>query len=114
MAESYTCVLCDLETYLCPRTVLVKRQDKRVTFSSEVQARVRSSTREPLTTRAVCTGAGVGLSSNGGLRESALGAQRRAATQACVPCRAGRVRVIPRLSSEATSSPTPLPEPFKN
>ena len=43
-------VLCDLETYLCPRAVLVKRQDKREAFSSEAQARVRGSTRQPLTT----------------------------------------------------------------
>jgi len=46
-AETHPSVFCDLETYRCPRTVLVKRQDKRATFSSEVPARGRSSTREP-------------------------------------------------------------------
>ena len=52
-AETNRAVFCDLETYLCPRTVLVKRQDKRDTFSSEGQARVRSSTRQAWTTFAV-------------------------------------------------------------
>ena len=33
-AETKWAVFCDLETYLCPRTVLVKRQDKRYTLSS--------------------------------------------------------------------------------
>jgi len=84
MAGNSTFVLCALETSLCPRTVLCKRQEKRATFSSEVQARMRSSTRAPLTTRAVCAGAGVGVSSHGGLRESALGAQRRSTTQSCI------------------------------
>jgi hypothetical protein len=52
-AETNRAVFCDLETYLCPRTVLVKRQDKRYTLSSEGQARVRSSTRQAWTTFAV-------------------------------------------------------------
>ena len=46
-AGSAPCVLCDRETSRCPRPVLVKRQDKRETFSSEGQARGRSSTRAP-------------------------------------------------------------------
>jgi hypothetical protein len=61
MAESSKYVLCDLETYWCPRTVLFKRRDTRETFPSEVQARVRSSTRKLLTSFAVSVGAGVGV-----------------------------------------------------
>jgi len=34
IAETAKPVFCDLETYLCPRTVLFKQQDKRETFSS--------------------------------------------------------------------------------
>jgi len=34
-AETTQAVFCDLETYLCPRTVLVKKEDERHTFSSE-------------------------------------------------------------------------------
>ena len=34
-AETNQSVFCALETSLCPRTVLGKRQDKRHTFSSE-------------------------------------------------------------------------------
>jgi len=34
-AASHPSGCCDLETYRCPRTVLVKHQDKRYTFSSE-------------------------------------------------------------------------------
>ena len=52
-AETKRPVFCDLETYLCPRTVLCKRQDERYTLSSEVQARGRSSTRQALTTVAI-------------------------------------------------------------
>jgi len=52
-AEIKTSVFCDLETSLCPRTVLVKERMNGHTFSSEVQARVRSSTRQALTTFAV-------------------------------------------------------------
>src|SRR5882672_10805176 len=114
MAGNATFVRCDLETALCPRTVLCKRQDTRVTFSSEVEARGRRRTRAPLTTRAVCTGAGVRVSANGGLRESALDAQRRSATHSLPHYRAGMVRVIPWLSSEASSSLTPLPAPCKH
>jgi hypothetical protein len=89
-AESYQCVLCDLETSRCPRPVLCTRQDTRATFSSEVQARVRSRTRAPLTTLAVGAGAGVGVSSNVGLRDRALYAHRRSVTQSFV-CRSFRV-----------------------
>jgi hypothetical protein len=35
IAETANSVFCDLETYLCPRTVLFKQQDKRSTLSSE-------------------------------------------------------------------------------
>jgi len=52
-AETAKPVFCDRETSLCPRTVLVKQQDKRATFSREGQARVRSSTRQALTTVAI-------------------------------------------------------------
>ena len=52
-AEIKTSGFCDRETYLCPRTVLVKERMNGHTFSSEVQARVRSSTRQALTTFAV-------------------------------------------------------------
>src|SRR5712692_11879350 len=48
-----TSVFCDLETSLCPRTVLVKERMNGHTFSSEVQARGRSRTRQALTTVAV-------------------------------------------------------------
>ena len=34
-AETNRAVFCDLETSLCPRTVLVKKEDARHTFSSE-------------------------------------------------------------------------------
>ena len=53
MADIKTSVFCDLETYLCPRTVLGKDRMNGHTFSSEGQARVRSSTRQALTTFAV-------------------------------------------------------------
>ena len=52
-AATHPCGRCDLETYRCPRTVLVKGRMNDYTFSSEGQARVRSSTRDPLTTFAV-------------------------------------------------------------
>src|SRR2546425_440996 len=42
-----------LETYLCPRTVLVKDRINVTRSPVRVQARVRSSTREALTTFAV-------------------------------------------------------------
>ena len=48
-AERYRMVLCGLETYLYPHTVLFKVAAERVSFASECQARVRGSTREPLT-----------------------------------------------------------------
>ena len=53
IAEIKTSVFCDLATSLCPRTVLVKERMNGHTFSREVQARVRSSTRQALTTFAV-------------------------------------------------------------
>ena len=42
--------LCGLETYPYPHTGLCKGMAERVAFASECQARVRGSTREPLTT----------------------------------------------------------------
>ena len=53
MAEIKTSVFCDRETSRCPRTVLVKERMNGHTCSSEVQARVRSSTRQAWTTVAV-------------------------------------------------------------
>ena len=52
-AETHPSVFCDLETYRCPRTVLVKGRINVIRFPVRVQARVRSSTREALTTFAV-------------------------------------------------------------
>ncbi len=52
-AETYPSVFCDLETYLCPHTVLVKGRISVTRFPVRVQARGRSSTREALTTVAV-------------------------------------------------------------
>jgi hypothetical protein len=49
-AERHCMVLCGLETYPYPHTVLFKVAAERVSFASECQARVRGSTREPLTT----------------------------------------------------------------
>src|SRR5437667_7423799 len=45
IAERRCTVLCDLETYLCPRTVLLKEQAERGSFASSSQVRVRGSTR---------------------------------------------------------------------
>ena len=50
MAASKASVCCDLEPSLCPRTVLVKERMNGPTFSREVQAGVRSRTRQALTT----------------------------------------------------------------
>lgn len=110
MAERGQCVLCDRETDRCPRTLLFTRQDERATFSPEVQARVRSRTQLPLTIVAIPAGAGVEVSSNRCLRDHALDAHARLKTHRLTPCRALLSRLIPRLSREAFSSPTPLPE----
>ena len=112
-AATHPAVFCDLETYPCPRTVLVKGRMNDHPFSREGQARVRSSTREPLTTRAVCPGAGVSVSANAGRRDRAREAQRRSETPSFPQERAGMVRGIPWVSSEAGSALTPLPEPCK-
>src|SRR5712691_124046 len=111
MAGSATGVLCDRETSRCPRTVLGKRQEKRATFSREVQARGRSSPRALLTTLTVSAGAGGGVKANVRRRERALDAPRRAATPSFVPWSACLVRGIPGVSSAAVRAPTPLPEP---
>ena len=63
------------------------------------------------TSALVHTGAGVDVESEPGLRENDLDAQERSATQWLTPERAGRSQVIPWLSSEALSSPAPLPSP---
>src|SRR5712691_7135797 len=60
------------------------------------------------------TGAGVGVASNVGLRENDLYAPRRSKTQCLTACRALRIRCIPWLSSEALSSPAPLPHPRRH
>ena len=57
-------------------------------WSSEVQARGRSSTRQPVTTLAIGAGAGGGVSSKGWRRARALDAQRRSPTQALMHERA--------------------------
>jgi hypothetical protein len=49
-AERHSMVLCGLETYPYPHTVLCKVAAERVSFASECQARERGSTREPLAT----------------------------------------------------------------
>ena len=109
LAESAACGLCDLETSLGPRPVLCQRQDARQTCSREVPARGRSRPRPPWATRAGCAGAGVGLEANGERRARARSAQRRAATQSCVPGSAWRGRGIPGGSREASRGPTPRP-----
>ena len=63
------------------------------------------------TSALVHTGAGVDVSSKPWLRENALDAQERAATQWLTPERAWRSKCIPWLSSEALRSPAPLPYP---
>src|SRR5712691_1607427 len=107
MAGNSTCVRCARATSRCPRTVLGKRQDNRAPFSRAVQARVRSSPGAPWTTRAVGPGAGVRVSANGGRRERALDAQRRAATQACVTrtacCMCGGGAEAPNATCEAST-----------
>jgi hypothetical protein len=57
------------------------------------------------------TGAGVEVESKPWLRENDLYAQERSATQWLTPSRAWRSTCIPWLSSEALSSPAPLPSP---
>ena len=57
-------------------------------MSSEVQARGRSSTREPVTTLALGAGAGGGVSSNVWRRESDLDAHRRSTTPSLMHSRA--------------------------
>src|SRR5712664_2861609 len=52
-AETTKAVFCDRETYRCPRTVLGKDRINVTRSPVRVQARVRSSTREALTTFAV-------------------------------------------------------------
>jgi hypothetical protein len=64
-AETTQGGLCDLETYLYPRTVLCKEAAERVPFASSCQARGRGSTRQPDTTIAVCTRAGADVQSKG-------------------------------------------------
>ena len=66
------------------------------------------------TTEPVHTEAGVGVSSKLWLRDNALYAQGRSKTQWLTPYRALMIRFIPWLSSEALSSPTPLPHPCRN
>ena len=61
------------------------------------------------TPASVKTGAGVGVSANVWLRDNDLDAHGRSKTQFLTACRALRIRFIPWLSSEALSSPTPLP-----
>ena len=68
----------------------------------------------PLETPApVRTGAGVRVESRAWLRDHDLDAHGRSATQWLTPERAWWIRCIPWLSSEAWSSPAPLPEPCR-
>ena len=64
IAERLCTVLCDLETYRCPPTVLLKREAARLPCASECQVRVRGSTRQLSVAFAACTGAGAGVQSN--------------------------------------------------
>src|SRR4249920_1342882 len=57
--------------------------------------------------------AGIGVSSRVWLKDNALDAQERSATQWFPPSRALRIRGIPWLSSEAASLPAPLPHPCR-
>jgi hypothetical protein len=110
MAESRTGVLCDLETYGCPRTVLCQRRETREPCPSSGQARVRSRTHQPLTSVAGSAGAGVGVSSTVWLRDHDRYAHGRATTPCLTHGRALMNRLIPRRSREACSAPTPRPD----
>src|SRR5713101_4863995 len=66
------------------------------------------------TPASVKTGAGVGVSANVWLSDNDLDAHGRSKTQFLTACRALRIRFIPWLSSEALSSPTPLPYACRN
>jgi hypothetical protein len=103
-------VLCDLETYLCPHTVLCKEQAQRVALSSESQARVRSSPRRPLATSAAFNRSESGCPIKAqGSGYCDLEAPWRSLTQCMQHARAACCRVIPWLSSEAPGSSAPLP-----
>jgi hypothetical protein len=101
---------CDRETSWGPRTVLCPRPDQRRTFASEVQARVRSSTRDPLTTIAVEGGVGGEVSSTRGRQEQDRDAHQQSTMPVLMQCRAFRSRFILWLSREASSASTPLRE----
>ena len=77
IAERLCTVLCDLETYRCPHTVLLNREAARVPCASSLQARGRGSTRHPCATIAACLGAGAGVQStaegSGGMAYVLLG-----------------------------------------
>ena len=63
IAERLCTVLCDLETYRGPHTVLLNREAARVPCARSLQARGRGSTRHPCATIAACLGAGAGVQS---------------------------------------------------
>jgi len=55
------CVLCGLETSLCPRTVLCKRVAAHVMCAREAQVRERGRPRQPCPTSTGCQGARVAV-----------------------------------------------------
>jgi len=63
VTESFSMVLCALETYLSPHAVLCQRGAAHVVCASELQVRERGSTRQPAPTIAVCQGARAGVQS---------------------------------------------------
>jgi hypothetical protein len=63
IAERRGTVLCALETYRYPHTVLLNREAARLPCASECQVRVRGSTRQLSVAVAAYTGAGAGVQS---------------------------------------------------
>jgi hypothetical protein len=101
-------VLCGLETYRYPHTVLCKAAAERLSFASEVQVRVRGSTRYPEVTSPYIPESERASNQRTGIRD-AEPICSYAFHDAVVPSlQSMGTKLLPSVASEAPGSLTPL------
>jgi hypothetical protein len=102
-------VLCGLETYRCPHTVLFNKAAERASFASELQGRVRGSTRHPDVTSPSAEASERASHQRTGLRDVEPTCSYAFHDAVAQDYQSIGPRLLPAMAREAPGSPAPLP-----
>ena len=102
-------VLCGLDTSRCPHPVLCKKAAERVACASELQVRVRGSTRHPEVTSPSAEESARASNQRPGLRDVEPPGAYAFHDAVAQDCQSSGPRRLPSMAREAPGSPAPLP-----